>query len=512
MVALLGIDNGLTVTKAVIFDEFGRQLGVSRKTVPQIKSQPRFVERDMDVVWRKTAAAIKEVIELSRLQADDIHAVSVTAHGDGLYLLDRHCRPLGNGILSLDSRAHAQVDKWEMSGVSEAALKLSGQNPHASAPSAILAWIQANQPERFDNIAHVLSAKDWIRYCLTGVIATDRTEASTSFCDVKTQNYSKDVLALYDLEDVFDALPDTQHSAEICGDVSSLAAQQTGLRYGTPVATGLHDVTASALGVGAHRERTLGIVAGTYSINEVISKSPNTSANWFCRNAIEPGRWNNMAISPSSTANYEWFIKTFCKAENEQLIPTNGSIHDILGPELEDGLARGSSIIFHPYLFGSPMGADASASLFGMRGWHDRGDVIAAILQGIAFNHRDHVDHLKNGFDINRVRLTGGATRNKHVAQLFADVLGQKVETPLIEEAAAWGAALCAGKSVGVFSSLSKTADLVSKNCDAYEPDPNTYARLNQRYQVYRDLSKTMSDSWAKLERIAHDNATKVME
>ena len=512
MIALLGIDNGLTVTKAVLFNEFGRQISVSKRTVPQIKSQPRLVERDLDVVWTKTARAVKEAIDVSGLQAANVQAVSVTAHGDGLYLLDRNCRPLGNGILSLDSRAYAQVDKWEMSGVSEAALKISGQNPHASAPSAILAWIKANQPERFSNIAHILSAKDWIRYCLTGVIATDRTDASTSFCEVNTQDYSRDVLSLYDLEGILDALPDAQHSAELCGEVSAIAAQQTGLKVGTPVATGLHDVTASSLGIGAHRDRVLGIIAGTYSINEVVSKSPTISPYWFCRSAIEPGQWNNMAISPSSTANYEWFIETFCQAENKQVTSTNGSIHDILGPELEIGLSRSSSIVFHPFLFGSPVGADASASLFGMRGWHDRRDVIAAILRGIAFNHRFHVDHLKGGFEFDVVKLTGGATRNKHVAQLFADVLGQRIKTPLIDEAAAWGAALCAGKSVGVFSSLSKTAEMVSEDCKVYEPDPDTHARLNDQYKVYQGLSKIMSGIWDKLEVVTHNNVARKVE
>ena len=105
MPSLLGIDNGLTVTKAVIFDADGTQLSVARRRVPQSMPQARWVERDMAGLWQATAEAISEAIALCGRPADDIKAVAATAHGDGLYLLDHDRRPLGPGILSLDSRA-----------------------------------------------------------------------------------------------------------------------------------------------------------------------------------------------------------------------------------------------------------------------------------------------------------------------------------------------------------------------------------------------------------------------
>ncbi|UWS62932.1 hypothetical protein N2384_08765 [Bacillus paralicheniformis] len=81
---------------------------------------------------------------------------------------------------------------------------------------------------------------------------------------------------------------------------------RTGLVAGTPVVGGLHDVTASALGVGGLGIGTVAVVAGTYSINETLSSEPRVDKSWFCRNGIAPGEWNNMSISPASTANYDW--------------------------------------------------------------------------------------------------------------------------------------------------------------------------------------------------------------
>lgn len=502
MAALLGIDNGLTVTKAVIFDTDGHQLAVAKKSIPQLKPAPHFVERNMDALWNQTAKAIKQALLESKLSPSEILAVSVTAHGDGLYLLDKDKRPLGNGILSLDSRAQSQVTNWDQQGLSKTIREVSGQKPHASSPAALLSWIQQNDPPRFEKIAHIISSKDWLRFRLTGEIATDHTEASTAFTNVQTQSFSEDVVALYGLGGKFHALPRVLHSAEVAGAISREAAAETGLRVGTPVATGLHDVTASALGIGAHSLGDLGIVAGTYSINEVVADAPISSPGWFCRNAIEPGQWNNMAISPSSTANYEWFIETFCKEELQRAQRDGSTIHDLLGVEIDEAFDRNAPVIFHPYLYGSPFGADASASFVGLRGWHERGDIIAAILQGIAFNHRHHVDDLKRSFEFQTAHLTGGASRNPRVAQLFADVLGMSVKVPWIDEAAAWGAALCAGKAVNLFDSISQTAKAIATDGQTYEPRHHATMQLEERYTVYREIADGMAQSWEKLERI----------
>ena len=98
MPSLLGIDSGLTVTKAVIFDVDGTPLATARRKVTQVMPQARHVERDMAELWRATADAIREAIEKSNRPASDIKAIGATAHGDGIYLLDREGQPLGCGL------------------------------------------------------------------------------------------------------------------------------------------------------------------------------------------------------------------------------------------------------------------------------------------------------------------------------------------------------------------------------------------------------------------------------
>lgn len=497
MTSLLGIDNGLTVTKAVIFDADGTVLSVARRRVAQQMPQPRFVERDMTGLWTATAKAIREAITLSGRDADDIKAVAATAHGDGLYLLDANKQPLGPGILSLDSRAGEIAARWNESSVGKDALALTGQTPHASAPSALLAWIAQQEPERFAKIAHVLSCKDWLRFCLSGSIGTDRTEASTAFTDVASQDYSRDALKLFGLDPLWDALPPVAGSAQIIGSVTPAAAALTGLLEGTPVAAGLHDVTASALGIGGQRQGTVDIVAGTYSINQIVSSKPQRDERWFCRNAIVPGQWNSMAISPASTANYDWFLNTLCKSEAD-----SSEVHALLAGEINEALARPSTVLFHPYLFGSPHGPVASAGFSGLRGWHERGDMLRAVLEGITFNHRDHVDALRDGFPFKQARLTGGASRNPAFVKMFADVLGMPVMVTQTEEAAAWGTALCAGVACGLYASPhNDPRDLASLE-QSFEPDEKRAAAYETRYQLWRSIAASMSSHWPAIDAL----------
>lgn len=505
MPLLLGIDNGLTVTKAVIFDETGRVLSTARRRVAQSIPKPRHVERDMDELWAQTAAAIREAVQNCARPASEIVAVAATAHGDGLYLLDRNARPHGPGILSLDSRAGHVADDWMRDGTAQIALQRTGQMPHASAPSAILGWMRGHDPDRFSRIAHVLACKDWLTYCLTGHIGTDLTEASTSFTDVRTQRFDPDILSIFGLDSLAHALPTIADPDQVIGTVSADAASATGLTQGTPVVAGLHDVTASALGAGGYGEGTVAIVAGTYSINETVTTAPKVDPRWFCRNGLRGGEWNAMSISPASATNYDWFLDELCGPERRAAEAAGRAFHTEIIPEIDDALSRPSTVIFHPFLFGSPHGPDASAGFLGLHGWHNRGDMLRAVIEGIAFNHRHHVDALRDGFAPSAARLTGGISRSPVFAQLFADALGMPVSVSDTDEAAAWGAALCAGSGVGLFASPRHDPRDMNTLTRQYQPDQARAAQMNRRYDVFNQVAKALSPVWPQIEALAKE-------
>jgi L-xylulokinase len=498
---LLGVDSGSTATKAVIFDSSGRTIAVGSRRVEQRQPRARHVERDM----RETAAAAFGAIRDALAQAPhaSIAAVGVTGHGDGLYLADRAGEPLGPGMLSLDSRAFDVREQWRASGVLDQALALTGQRPYPYAAISLLRWIQLNEPARFAGIGHVLFCKDWLRLCLTGVAATDPTEASSSFTDVRSQTYSDGVLALFGLEAIKAALPEIVPSSAQAGCITAHAAAQTGLPEGTPVACGLHDVTSSAVGMGNTGPGVLSITAGTFSINEILSDAPHLDARWACRNGTRAGQWMNMSISPASSSNVDWAMRELFAHETQEAARRGCSLFDLIGDELNAVAGEPSAVMFHPFLFGSPFEEPASASFFGMRSWHRRAHLARAVLEGMVFNHRWHIEALTSAFPARRAGLTGGGSSSPLLAQLFADGLGIDIDIPESQEASALGAALCAGVSVGLYSSL---ADATARACRVqrtHTPNAQRHARLDDTYRLWTQLATALQPLWPALDRSA---------
>lgn len=497
---LLGIDSGLTVTKVVVFDTQGREIGSGKVRIQPNSPFPRWVERDMQTVWEACQQAICTALEEAGVTGEDIVAVGVTGHGDGLYLIDEYGSPVRPAILSLDTRAYEVVERWRQISVLDRALSLTGQQPYAAAPASLLAWLAQHEPETLAHARWVFSCKDWIRYKLTGEVATDPTEASVSFTDVRTQQYSSAAFELFGLADIEEKVPPIIGSATVAGTVTSQAAQLTGLRPGTPVVAGLHDVDACAIGTGCSQPGQLSMTAGTFSINQVISNEPILDARWACRNFIYPGQWMNMSISPASATNLDWFLRELCQAEVERAEQTGTSVFEVVNREVVAVMQEDSRVLFLPFIYGSPHGNQASACFFGLRGWHTRGHMLRAIFEGVAFNHKTHIDALRSAFMVTEVRVTGGGSRSETWNQIFADSFGLPVVTTEAQEAGALGTAICAGIGAGIYDSLEEAIGCTVRHVRTYEPDPRGQARLASAYQLYRELIQALEPVWSRVE------------
>jgi L-xylulokinase len=133
--------------------------------------------------------------------------------------------------------------------------------------------------------------------------------------------------------------------------------------------------------------------------------------------------------------------------------------------------------------------------------------MLRAVLEGIAFNHRIHVDALRDGFAFDQARLAGGVSRNPAVVQMFADVLGMPVTVTETDEAAAWGAALCAGSGAGVFAdpqSDPRDTASIAKTC---RPDAARSADYEKRYQVFREIADAMIPLWPRIAALAPEQS-----
>ncbi|MET9021554.1 FGGY-family carbohydrate kinase [Actinopolymorpha sp. NPDC004070] len=497
---LLGVDAGQTVTKACVFDREGRELGAGSARVRVDSPRPGWVERDLDEVWAATVQAIVAALAAAGVSGARVGAVGIVGHNDGLYLLDESGRPVRPAVTAMDTRAHDVLRDWRASPVWARALELTGQVPYAGSPSTLLAWFARHDPRVLDRTRWVLFCKDWLRYRLTGAIATDPSEASCAFTSVRTQDYAPEALDLYGLSSLggsgelrwpglADRLPRLLPSAAVAGEVTAEGAAATGLAPGTPVVTGAHDVDGTAVGLGAVEPGLLSLVGGTFSINQVVSADAVVDERWQARTFVEPGRWLAMSTSASSATNLDWWRTAFG-------VPGTDEGYAALEREAAGALSGPSQLVYHPFLYGSPYGETASAAFLGVRGWHTRGDLVRGLMEGVVLGHRVHVDALRERFALADVaRLSGGAARSAVWSQMFADALDTEIEVAAGTELGARGAALLAALGVGWYSSLAETARTV-RIVRRHVPDPARREVLADAYRRFVAVAQALGPWW----------------
>ena len=128
--------------------------------------------------------------------------------------------------------------------------------------------------------------------------------------------------------------------------------------------------------------------------------------------------------------------------------------------------------------------------------------MLRAVLESIVFNHRVHIEALRRGLSFSEARLTGGPSRNPVFAQLFADILGMLVTMTQTDEAAAWGAALCAGAAVGLYASPQDDPRDLDSLCTTFTPDASRTKDYEARYRLFCKLSGTIAPLWPEIEAL----------
>jgi L-xylulokinase len=201
--------------------------------------------------------------------------------------------------------------------------------------------------------------------------------SGSSMMDVRNRRYSRELLELYDLAELWDAMPPMAQSSEIVGHVTAEAAQATGLAAGTPVVAGIFDVDASALGAGAFQPGQVCIIAGTWSINEIVTAEPLIDPSLFMTSLYTvPGLYLSIDASATSATNLEWFVNTFCGEERVQAKQRGVSVYEVCNEMVASLPPGGTDIIFHPFLYGSNVQPTARAGFYGIAGWHTKAHIV----------------------------------------------------------------------------------------------------------------------------------------
>lgn len=488
---VLGLDAGNTVIKAVLFDLEGRKVSACALYGQSATPQPGHIERDLDELWRNACEALRRCISEAGVDPTQIVAAGCAGHGNGLYLLDRDDRPL-IGIQSLDSRAAelaAELAAEHGDGLHAASL----QRPWPAQTPVLLSWMRRHRPETLRQASTLLMCKDYITFKLTGRKTSDISDMSgCGLLRIPECRYDDDLMALYGLHDLGHLLPPLIEPTEIAGTVTAEAAAQTGLAEGMPVIGGYFDVIASALGSGVVAPGAVSIIAGTWSINQYVSREPVVNRDLLMVSAFGSDRYMNMDNSATSASQLEWYVREFVERDGHHDDPfglCHRRVADVV-PRLDDPY-------FHPFLYGSSQGAEYRAGFYGLAGGHGEGHLLRALFEGVVFEHRRHLEVLRAaGAAFDEATLSGGGARSEFWAQMFADCLGVPISVAEAEETGALGAALGAGVGVGIFAGYEDAVASMTRIRRVFEPNADLKAHYDRRYDVYLGLVTALQGFW----------------
>ena len=500
----MGIDLGTTGLKAVLADEEGRILGSGYRTYPLEVPRPGWTQQDPIRWYGAMCEAIRAALKETGADPAEIGGVSFSGQMHGLVALDASGEVLCPAIIHCDGRAGKQR-REALGRVTREQLERWVQNrPHCGFQALSLMWLREERSGIYARLRHALLPKDYLRYRLTGEYASEVTDAcSTLLFDCAHEEWSRDMLEALDIDP--SVLPEAGHRpADPAGRVTRQAALETGLREGTPVVFGGGDSCMQAVGNGLLEPGCASVNLGTSAqLLAAMDRpycDPMLRTHTFCH--APAGRWYIMGAVLNACLAQNWFADgVLGGAELEALTGEAG--------RTPPG-ARG--LIFLPYLTGERtphMNENARAAFLGLTLAHSRGDMLRAVLEGVAYSLRDCLEIIRElKVPADRVTLSGGGARSGLWRQILADVLEMPLVRTDMREQAAMGAIICAQLARGVYSSFEEACARQVRLLDEPTlPDPAMAERYREGFDMYREAYRANRELYDRMRAFAEKYA-----
>ena len=498
---LIGIDVGTSVVKSVVFDRDGNQLASAHR-IPEIR-RPKieFSEADMDRLWQDVLATLREVVADDAVDPSAVLGLGVSGTCCSSWLLDDNGAPVRSAILWNDGRAADIVHGWQDSGLMDRQFAVSGNVIFPGYTVAVLRWLKDNEPETLRRARHSVFCKDWIRFRLTGEIATDHSDSGSLPYDIRNGAYSEEIFEACGIAEAIALLPKrVLDPGDVAGHLLTDVAAETGLPPGLPVVAGMMDVAATALGAGATRPGQACSIVGTSFLNCFVTDMPTFEpAGTGVQMKTVGGKWLRAMVNTAGTLNLDWFLKEMCASEIEAAAAAGEPAYAWAEARAASVPAGSEGIVYHPYLNNAGVVSPffhpaARAQFFGLSVGHTKAHLLRAIYEGTALSMKDC--GMVMPIEIDQWLVAGGGSRSAFWCQMFADCTGRRISVPQGTELGARGVAMLAGIATGVYSDLDDAVSSAVRIGRSYDPDPKLVERYARLFELYRSLHEKLRPEW----------------
>lgn len=494
---LMAVDAGTGSVRAVLFDLEGNQIGCSQQEWDH-KEDPRYPgSMDFDWVynWKLASGCIRDVIGQTGIDPAEIAAVSTTCMREGLVMYDDQ----GNEIwacANVDARSDDEVvELIRKNPELEKEIYLKTGQTYALGALPRILWIKNKMPEIYNKIARVGMFNDWLIYKLTGVLAVEPSNGSTTgIMDLQKRTWDPSVAEKCGLRS--DIFSDVAECGTVIANVTEKGHADTGLAVGTPVVTGGGDAQLGCIGVGVVDPGEAAIFGGSFWQYEFNTANGQTDPD--CRVRVNchavPGVWQYEALAFKPGLVMRWFRDGFCEREKELAAQSGRDPYDLMNEEAAKipagcyGMMCTFSDVMNFICWKHAAPTFTNFELDPAR--FNRYTFYRAILENTAMLAKGHMELVREstGNIPKEVVFANGASKSGLWCQIVADVLGLPVRVPVVKEASALGAAIIAGYGVGIYSSISEAAKRLVKWDKVYEPNMENHKVYEEMYEPWRKV------------------------
>ncbi|AFI85896.1 autoinducer-2 kinase [Aggregatibacter actinomycetemcomitans] len=499
-VYLMALDAGTGSVRAVIFDLDGNQIAAAQREWTHLSDPdiPGSMEFDLTNNWQLTCDCIRQVLNKSQIQPQQIAAISTCSMREGIVLYDEYKTPIwacGN----VDARAVEEVKELKTLHnytFEQQLYSVSGQTLALSTVPRLL-WLAHHRPDIYRHTKAISMISDWLAFMLSGELAVEPSNAGTTgMLSLTTRQWSPELLDMAGLNS--NILTPIKETGTRLGEVTSEVAQQTGLIQGTPVVVGGGDVQLGCIGLGVTEPAQAAVIGGTFwqQVVNLPQAVTDPEMNVRINPHVIPPLVQAESISFFTGLTMRWFRDAFCE-EEKRLAEKLGTDAYALLEQMAERVPVGANDVI-------PIFSDAMH----FKAWYhaapsfinlsidpdkcNKAVLFRALEENAAIVSSCNLDQVQkfSGVKLTSIVFAGGGSKGKLWSQILADVTGLTVNIPIVKEATALGCAIAAGVGVGIYPTLAEAGKKLVKFERQHQPNPDNYALYQAHKAQWADIYK----------------------
>ena len=474
----IGIDLGTSAVKLLLMAEGGKVEKILSKEYPLNFPKLGWAEQNPQDWWTASVEGLKELT--SEIDRRQIGGISFGGQMHGLVILDEKDQVIRPAILWNDGRTTEETEYLNQEIGRDKLAEWTGNIAFAGFTAPKILWLKRHEPENFNRIKKIMLPKDYLAYRLSGVFSTDYSDASGMLLlDVKKKCWSGEMLKICGVKEEW--LPKLYESFETTGTLLEDVADELGFPKECKVAAGAGDNAAAAIGTGTVGAGRCNVSLGTSGTLFITSSEFRMDEkNALHSFAHADGNYHLMGCMLCAASCNKWWMEEILQTKEYQ-------------KEQEEITKLGENqVYFLPYLMGerSPHNdPDARGAFVGMSLATGRAEMLQAVLEGVAYGLRDSLEEArKQGVAPEVTTICGGGAKSPLWRKIVANVLNMEVNTVMVEEGPAYGAAILAAVADGRYQSVPQAVSVIVKRKETISPDSELAGKYNQGYKKYKEL------------------------